>query len=434
MIPNVTMRLLIQLMMTTCLLLALLSCSADSVRQERDDRDDPIDGDEDLVDQDSDDIEQELSESDGDSKDPESDFDLLEGDSVELESDSVADGDIDVDQDIDNETDRELEAWIPRGGLVSDSDPVHIYFSNVYSGDPAVAQNDPLNPDEQLVKLIASASASIHGSIYDFGLDDAAAALIAAKNRGVEVQLSTDDGHVDEEALQDLIEAGIQVVHDGAGALMHNKFLVIDQQIVWTGSMNLTYNGAFRNNNNALMIYSPDLAANYEAEFSEQFVNGLFSNSSPDGVPLTVSVGGHNIENYFAPDMETMDRLVELVEQAERSIHFLIFSFTDGELSTAMIDARRRGVEVKGVFEKRSAHDQYSEYELLEFNGVNVREDKNGYSMHHKLVIVDRSIVWTGSFNFSFSADNGNDENVVILHSAYLAQPYEAEFERIWKQ
>ena len=48
---------------------------------------------------------------------------------------------------------------------------------------------------------------------------------------------------------------------------MHHKFCVIDEKIVWTGSFNPTYSGSSRENNNALVIMSSLLAAQFIEEF-----------------------------------------------------------------------------------------------------------------------------------------------------------------------
>jgi phosphatidylserine/phosphatidylglycerophosphate/cardiolipin synthase-like enzyme len=54
--------------------------------------------------------------------------------------------------------------------------------------------------------------------------------------------------------------------------------------------------------------------------------------------------------------------------------------------------------------------------------------------MHHKVIILDGSIVITGSYNFSASAAEKNDENVLIIHSPEIAATYLEEFERVVQQ
>jgi phosphatidylserine/phosphatidylglycerophosphate/cardiolipin synthase-like enzyme len=63
--------------------------------------------------------------------------------------------------------------------------------------------------------------------------------------------------------------------------------------------------------------------------------------------------------------------------------------------------------------------------------GVPVKVDGNQYTMHHKVLIIDESIIVTGSFNFTKAADETNDDNLLIIHSPALAQLYLQEYERI---
>jgi phosphatidylserine/phosphatidylglycerophosphate/cardiolipin synthase-like enzyme len=62
--------------------------------------------------------------------------------------------------------------------------------------------------------------------------------------------------------------------------------------------------------------------------------------------------------------------------------------------------------------------------------GLQVRQDGNGYILHHKVFIVDDVTVITGSFNVSENATNSNDENLVIVSDPDLAAQYVAEFNR----
>jgi phosphatidylserine/phosphatidylglycerophosphate/cardiolipin synthase-like enzyme len=78
--------------------------------------------------------------------------------------------------------------------------------------------------------------------------------------------------------------------------------------------------------------------------------------------------------------------------------------------------------------------NQGTEYDVFQQYGLDVRLDGNGGQMHHKVIIIDRSIVITGSYNFSASAETRNDENLVIIHSPVIAGYYLDEFQRVYDQ
>jgi phosphatidylserine/phosphatidylglycerophosphate/cardiolipin synthase-like enzyme len=308
----------------------------------------------------------------------------------------------------------------PRAWAVYFTNPV-IPFDDVTSG----------GIEENLIWLIDHAEVSIDAAVFEFNLQNVADALIRAHGRGVRVRMVYDDEHTEEDPqMEQLIEAGIPATPDERGAYMHNKFFVIDGYVVWTGSTNMTVNDAYRNNNNAIALISSELAANYTTEFEEMF-GGQFGPESPANTPYPgTDVYGTWVETYFAPDDNVMSQLISLVSEAQQSIHFMAFSFTDYDLASAMVGRQQAGVELAGIFEARGANTEYSECRTLLAAGADIRLDGNPRTFHHKVVIIDGAVVVMGSFNYSTNATTANDENLLIIHNPEIAALYEAEFAR----
>jgi phosphatidylserine/phosphatidylglycerophosphate/cardiolipin synthase-like enzyme len=250
------------------------------------------------------------------------------------------------------------------------------------------------------------------------------------------VRVVAESDYLDEMAMQGLIDAGIEVLGDRREGLMHNKFMVIDRDEVWTGSMNFTVNGAYRNNNNLIRVRSSRLAEDYETEFNEMFQDDQFGPSSPSNTPFPdVTINGTQVEVYFSPDDGTAGRILELLRNANQSIRFLAYSFTADDLSSAIIERANAGVSVSGVMEASQVESNIgTEFDRFRSNGLDVRLDGNPANMHDKVMIIDDQIVITGSYNFSASAEHRNDENTLIIHSPEIAQEYLAEFGRIFDQ
>jgi len=323
--------------------------------------------------------------------------------------------------------------------------PLPVKWWEVYFTDPLVINNPDViagSIEEKLIQFIDNAQTSIHIASFEFNLTPVAEALIAAKNRGVDVKWVTDDENGLEYDIQPgrgqfslMAAAGIELKDDaGRSALMHNKFWIFDGQIVWTGSTNISSNGIFKQNNNVLVIRSPEIAFIFEREFQE-----LWSAQLGPRAPSTINnqwviLDGTPIQVLFSAEDEVVSNLVAVVNDAQTSIRFLAFSFTDYPLAQAMIDRASAGVDVKGIFETFGSGSSSSELKTFRCAGLPVRQDGNGSFLHHKVIVIDSSIVMTGSLNYSSSADEDNEENVVIVDNAEIAALYMQEFDKLWGQ
>ncbi len=264
---------------------------------------------------------------------------------------------------------------------------------------------------------------SIYIAVFEIGNIELANALISAKKRGVDVKIVTDEQNADYSALKEITRYGIEVVFQNDQSYMHHKFVVIDSQIVITGSMNWTDNDIFKNDNNVVIINSKILSSNYLKEFYQMFYEKKFSRKKEKVGNNVITIDGIRIGNYFSPQDKPSRRIIELINGAKKTIHFMAFSFTHDKIAKAMIDAHNRGVEVEGVFETRQVN-KFSEYDKFKNLQLDVKLDKNARNMHNKVIIIDSSIVITGSYNFSSNAENENDENLIIIFSKVIALKY----------
>jgi len=312
----------------------------------------------------------------------------------------------------------------------SSVDWVSIYFSDP---DSPTASSYRGGPDDVLAKAIREARFSVDAAIYHLNLWSIRDALIAAHNAGTTVRVVAESENMDETEIQDLRGAGIIIVEDHRESLMHNKFIVIDSHEVWTSSMNFTINGAYKNDNNLIRIRSSQIAENYTTEFEEMYNQDMFGDHSIANTPnSSISLEGSQVETYFSPDDEISARIVALIQNAQESVSFMAFSFTSDEIAAAMLASAKDGVTITGVFEESQYYSNMgTEFDNLRDAGLAVYLDGNLYNMHHKVIIIDGKIVITGSYNFSRSAEERNDENVLIIHNAQAAEMYIGEFERV---
>jgi phosphatidylserine/phosphatidylglycerophosphate/cardiolipin synthase-like enzyme len=289
-------------------------------------------------------------------------------------------------------------------------------------------------PDGVLVRAIDAAACCVDAAVYDIDLLSVARAMLRAVSRGVTVRIVTDSDNANNEAIGLLRGEGIPVVGDEREALMHDKFVVIDRRELWAGSMNLTTNDAYRNDNNFLHLHSPKLAEIFSAEFEEMFTGKFFGVGSPRGAtaaPVDTAVG--SVQALFAPEDGVARHVIELIRGARKSIHFLAFSFTSAPITDAMLERFADGVAVAGVIETTQAKSNSgAQWNALRLGGAAVYLDANPRNMHHKVIVIDGEIVITGSYNFSESAESKNDEDLLIIWNAGWAGVFEKEFQRIY--
>ncbi len=272
-----------------------------------------------------------------------------------------------------------------------------------------------------LEEKIRSADNSIHCALYDINLRNVIDAL-SDKSKHADVKVVIDADNNKSQIKGD----GLRLDHNNA--LMHNKFCVIDNEIVTTGSLNPTENDNFKNRNNFVVVHSEFLAKNFEDEFLE-----LWNKNSANKKARhpSVVINGILIENYFCPEDNCALHVIDSIKNARQSVHFLSFSFTNGDIADALI--RKNGqIEIKGVVDSSQSSNKYSQHERMQDFGIEVKKDNEKYKMHSKIFIIDNSTVITGSFNPTQSGDERNDENIIIIHDKEIAKLFLKEFDEIW--
>lgn len=141
-------------------------------------------------------------------------------------------------------------------------------------------------------------------------------------------------------------------------------------------------------------------------------------------------------ELYFSRSDPVEKILVNEINRATKSIHLLMYSFTDDALAGALIQAQRRGVDVKIVFDRSQTFEKHSlanfALEKLGPSRVEFRTGKGRGIMHEKMAIYDSVDVSLGSFNWTENARDNNWENLEIIHDTKIAATCEREFQRVW--
>lgn len=134
---------------------------------------------------------------------------------------------------------------------------------------------------------------------------------------------------------------------------------------------------------------------------------------------------------YFSPNGHCTDAIVECIAKAKRSIRVLAYRLTGLTIDAALVDARNRGLNVSIVLDGAQQSDRYSDATFFANQGIPVLIDSAHAIAHNKIMLIDDSVIITGSFNFTQAAETSNAENLLIVQNKpMLAKAYLEEFER----
>ncbi len=349
-----------------------------------------------------------------------------------------------------------------------------------------------INPeaDDILVQLIDRANTSLDFAIMGFTRDSIVDAIIRAYYRGVHLRFVGNAKHMFGHArgYHELEALNIEMQMGNQNHIMHDKFFIIDRRLVVTGTGNITSTGYGRNDNNWVLMDSPQIAQEFTDEI-EQMLRGRFgfAKEAPDNGNVYV-VGDSEVEVRFSPQEDAMGRILQAVEEAEDSIEFMIFAFTKDQMGSLFVSRQRefehynaccdparaaalesdpnkktecagtvqckspfRERYVRGVVDRSQLHSNgpYHEVYRLLANGIDVRMDGNdnsylpgdyqagGGRQHAKTLVIDgqteQPVVLTGSFNWSSSATIANDETLVVIKGRRVGRQYAEHFDYMYR-
>ena len=240
--------------------------------------------------------------------------------------------------------------------------------------------------------------------------------------------------------------------------LMHDKFIVRDRAMVWTGSTNMTDDAFTIMENNVLEIDSPPLADFYQRDFEQLWEKENFEQTGDiktAPVPLIFSGQAATARVFFSPGLGlTIDaEIARRVQAAQHRVRICSLLINSGTLIGALGDLLRAGrVPVDGIYDRTQMEDVYRQWETVPSNRWKVPalhdivaraglvgKNSTPYSptgrhdfMHNKILVIDDTVI-TGSYNLSRSAQF-NAENILFIESAALAARYSSYIDHLMQK
>ncbi len=218
------------------------------------------------------------------------------------------------------------------------------------------------------------------------------------------------------------------------GSIMHNKFFVVDERWVWTGSTNVSDSGTGGYNANLItLVDSKRVARWYTEEFEQMYESGRYHGLKESRPPMEVRVGDAKLHVLFSPqDRPISDHVRRILRGAKKRIDVGVFFLTHKGITADLIAAHRRGVKVRVIIDATAAKNGYTKHELLRAASIPVKIETWGGKMHMKSAAVDGRTVITGSMNFTTAGEFGNDENTIIVVGERYGAQYEKFFDKLW--
>ncbi len=211
--------------------------------------------------------------------------------------------------------------------------------------------------------------------------------------------------------------------------LMHHKFCVINNTYIITGSYNPTQIN--NHHENIIIIESPTIANNYLQEYNEIIkLNKQKQTKKTKTKTTKIIFNNYSLENYFCPQDECKKQILQKINNANQTIKFMLFTFTDQDIAHAIIQKHNEGIKVKGIIENFQ-NKKYWQVPLFEKNNITIKIHSQKNLQHNKIIIID-DLVITGSYNPTNAANTINDENILIITQEDVVSEYKNYFNEIY--
>ena len=137
---------------------------------------------------------------------------------------------------------------------------------------------------------------------------------------------------------------------------------------------------------------------------------------------------------FFSPGTDIIESISDLLGQATKSLDLCVFTITDDRLATDLLDCLERGIKVRIITDDEKMYDNGSAIQDLKNAGIPVKIDHSRYHMHHKFGIIDSRIIFTGSFNWTYTASSHNQENMLVTTNFEIVKQYVDQYELLWNE
>ena len=217
-----------------------------------------------------------------------------------------------------------------------------------------------------------------------------------------------------------LYRTAVSLKTDYNGKIFHQKFIIKDGKEVLAGSTNFTVTGTTVNLNHIVIVRNLKVVKEYQKEYREMLAGKFGKRSDMTSKPMEgVKSDGVRLKPLFAPNHNPEMEIMKQMAKAKERIDFAIFTFSESSgIDDQMNLSVSAGIKVSGLINGDQRNQNWSADKHLK-DEVNISFTKKGKNnlgkLHHKLMVIDKSLVILGSFNYTGPANLFNDENILII-------------------
>lgn len=142
--------------------------------------------------------------------------------------------------------------------------------------------------------------------------------------------------------------------------------------------------------------------------------------------------GSYRAQSWFSPGQDCLRAIQGQLRASRLRADICVFTLSDDRITAEVLAAHRRGVAVRLITDNEKMFDDGSDVRALARAGVAVRVDNTAAHMHHKFALFDRRWLLNGSYNWTRSAAEHNEENLVLCNDASLLRQFQLVFETLW--
>jgi phosphatidylserine/phosphatidylglycerophosphate/cardiolipin synthase-like enzyme len=135
---------------------------------------------------------------------------------------------------------------------------------------------------------------------------------------------------------------------------------------------------------------------------------------------------------FFSPGNDCRDAIVDCLEKATKAVDICVYTISDNVIADEIMKCKQRNIDVRIITDDDKVNDRGSDIWEMAVKGIQTKLNNSPHYMHHKFALFDHERVLTGSYNWTRSAAECNQENVLITDDKRVVVPYIQEFEKLW--